>query len=313
MSLPADRIHNSWVDHAPGWVKPYLRLARFDRPIGTWLLLFPCLWSAALVAGALAQAGDHWTARLPNPLHVALFAIGAVAMRGAGCTINDIVDRDIDAAVARTRGRPLPSGAVTLRGALAFLGLQLAVGLAVLLCFNTFTIALAASSLVIVAAYPFMKRITYWPQVVLGLAFNWGALVGWSAVTGDLGLPAVLLYAAGITWTLGYDTIYAHQDKADDAIVGVKSSALALGSGTRPFLFAIYGVTWVLLGLAGLTAGLGFWYVLALGPAFIHLFWQAMLVRLDEPEHCLMTFRSNVAVGWLVLAALVIGALVKPV
>ena len=213
----ADATGN-WVDTlAPAWTRPYLRLARLDRPIGSWLLLLPCWWSSALAAVA---------AHRPEPsfAHLALFFVGAFAMRGAGCTWNDIVDRDLDRSVERTRSRPIPSGQVSVFGAAIFLVLQALVGLAVLLAFNVFTIALGVASLAIVAVYPFMKRITYWPQIVLGLAFSWGALMGWAAFFGRLGLPALLLYGGSIAWVIGYDTIYAHQDRDDDALIGVKSA-----------------------------------------------------------------------------------------
>lgn len=222
---PADAAPSTWVDHMPAALRPYLRLARADRPIGVWLLMLPCWWSTALAA----PPGG-----LPDWRLLLLFFVGSAVMRGAGCTLNDIADRDIDAQVARTRGRPLPSGAIGVKAAFAFLGLQALAGLLVLLSLNEFTVWLGIASLLPVAIYPFMKRITYWPQAVLGIAFNWGALVGWTAVRGDLGWPAVLLYVAGILWTLGYDTIYAHQDKEDDAVVGVKSTALRLGDRTRP-------------------------------------------------------------------------------
>lgn len=224
---PADAVRGHWVTHyAPEWLKPYARLGRWDRPIGWWLLLWPCWWSAALVAA-------HSGAGHPDPWHLFLFLVGAIAMRGAGCTYNDVVDRNIDAGVERTKMRPIPSGAVTVRQALAFAALQGLVGLAVLLQFNTFTIVLAFSSLLLVAIYPFMKRITSWPQFVLGLAFNWGAFLGWTAGAGSLGWPAVMLYLGGIAWTIGYDTIYAHQDRRDDAIIGVRSTARLFADHSR--------------------------------------------------------------------------------
>src|SRR5207302_203825 len=223
---PTDIHHGDWVDRwLPGWAEPYARLARLDRPIGTWLLLFPGWWGIAL-------ASQRW----PDPLLLVLFAIGAVAMRGAGCTLNDIADRDYDGQVARTRLRPLPSGAVSVRQAIIFLLLQLVIGAAVLFSLNRATILLGIAVLVLIGTYPFMKRITYWPQVFLGLNFNWGALIGWTAITDALAWPSALLYLGGIFWTIGYDTIYAHQDKEDDVRIGVKSSAIALGSHTRPWL-----------------------------------------------------------------------------
>jgi 4-hydroxybenzoate polyprenyltransferase len=235
MKRPAGSVADAtgnWVDTlAPGFLRPYLRLSRLDRPIGSWLLLIPCWWSSALAAIA---AG----ARAPNLVHIVLFFIGAYAMRGAGCTWNDIVDRDLDAAVERTRSRPIPSGQVSVARAAIFLVVQALVGLAVLLSFNRFTIALGIASLVIVAVYPFMKRITYWPQIVLGLAFSWGALMGWAAAFGSLAVPPLLLYAGSIAWVIGYDTIYAHQDREDDALIGIKSTALLFRERTKPMLAA---------------------------------------------------------------------------
>src|SRR5580700_6876286 len=244
---PNDIHIGDWVDRwLPPWAEPYARLARWDRPIGTWLLLFPGWWSIAL-------AGPRW----PDLRLLILFAVGAVAMRGAGCTLNDIADRDYDGKVARTRLRPLPSGRVTVRQAVIFMAMQLAVGAAVLFSLNRLSILLGVAVLGLIGTYPFMKRITYWPQLFLGLNFNWGALVGWTAVTGTLAWPPVLLYLGGICWTLGYDTIYAHQDKEDDARIGVKSSALALGDETRQFLFVFYAGAIALWAAAGIAHGLG--------------------------------------------------------
>src|SRR5216683_2230490 len=284
-----------WADrYAPPAFRPYIRLARLDRPIGTWLLLFPGWW-------AIAMAADRW----PDWGLLALFGIGAVAMRGAGCTLNDLVDRDFDAKVARTRTRPLPSGAVTPTQALIFLMLQLAIGAAVLFSFNRFAIGTGLAVLALIATYPFMKRITYWPQFFLGLNFNWGALLGWAAATGSLAKPALLLYAGGICWTLGYDTIYAHQDKEDDVLIGVKSSALALGAATRPALFVFYAAALALWLAAALAAGLAW----PIWPAFVlvalHLAWQAATVRTDDPADCLAKFRANRWTGWLMLLGIV--------
>ncbi|MCC7045868.1 MAG: 4-hydroxybenzoate octaprenyltransferase [Alphaproteobacteria bacterium] len=238
-----------------------------------------------------------------------LFAIGAVAMRGAGCTFNDIVDRDIDRRVARTSDRPVASGQIGVPAAILFMVAQSLVGLAVLLSLNRVAIAWGLGSLGLVAIYPFMKRITWWPQFVLGLAFNWGALVGYVAVSGAMRLPALLLYAAGIAWTLGYDTIYAHQDKQDDAIVGVKSSARFLADRTRPFLYAAYAATIALLAASGLAARLGWPFYLVLLAGLVHLFWQASGVDTDDPRDCLRKFRSNRDFALIVLAALVAGHL----
>jgi 4-hydroxybenzoate polyprenyltransferase len=293
----SDISRGDWVERfLPGRAEPYARLARIDRPIGTWLLLFPAWWGIAL-------ASPGW----PDPVLLLLFAVGAVAMRGAGCTLNDIADREYDAKVARTRLRPIPSGRITVAQAGAFLLAQLAAGAAVLFSLNWLSILLGLAVLVLIGTYPFMKRITYWPQLFLGLNFNWGALIGWTAVTGSPAAPAVLLYLGGVFWTLGYDTIYAHQDKEDDVRIGVKSSALALGSWTRPFLFAFYAGAALLWGLAGASAGLGLTFWPALAAAALHLAWQAACVDIDNPADCLSKFRSNRAVGWLLLAGIVAG------
>ncbi len=245
-----DAEGGNWVDrHAPSRLRPFLKLSRLDRPIGAWLLLLPCWWAACLVAIAHGA--------LPNPWHMALFALGAVVMRGAGCTFNDIIDRDLDAQVARTRMRPLASGQIGVFAALLWLALQCCIGLAVLLQFNGFTVVLGALSLVVVAAYPFMKRVMGLPQLVLGLAFSWGALVGWSAVTGSLGLAAVLLYGAAVAWTVGYDTIYALQDIEDDAVVGIRSSARTFGDHAVLGIAGCYALAVMLAALAVWWAGGG--------------------------------------------------------
>jgi 4-hydroxybenzoate polyprenyltransferase len=294
---PSDIDRGDWGErYLPARARPYARLARLDRPIGTWLLLFPGWWGIALAA-------PRW----PDPALLALFALGAVVMRGAGCTLNDIADRHYDGQVARTRLRPLPSGAVTVRQAVMFLLLQLAVGAAVLFTLNRASILLGIAVLGLIGSYPFMKRITYWPQVFLGLNFNWGALVGWTAVTGTLGRPAVLLYLGGVFWTIGYDTIYAHQDKQDDVRIGVKSSALALGGRTRPWLFIFYAVAVLLWALAGRAVGLSGWFWAGLAAAALQLAWQAARVNVDQPADCLAKFRSNRTVGWLLLAGIVAG------
>jgi 4-hydroxybenzoate polyprenyltransferase len=298
---PSDIRPDDWVERRlPAWTRPYARLARLDRPIGTWLLLFPAWWGLALAA-------PGW----PDPRLLALFALGAVAMRGAGCTLNDIADRHYDAMVARTRRRPLPSGAVGLRGAVVFLLVQLAIGAAVLLSLDRVTILLGVAVLALVATYPFMKRITYWPQVFLGLNFNWGALVGWTAVRGALAWPPVLLYLGGIAWTIGYDTIYAHQDKEDDVRIGVKSSALALGDHTRPALFACYAAAVALWAAAGAAAGLAPPFWLGLAAAAGQLAWQAARVSTGDAADCLAKFRSNRWVGWLMLCGIVAGHLAR--
>src|SRR5437660_3749928 len=247
-SRVADATGN-WVDtRAPRWSRPYLRLSRLDRPIGSWLLLMPCWWSAALAAGIA-----HDVAGLP--LTLMLFFLGAFAMRGAGCTWNDITDRDLDAKVERTRSRPIPAGQVSVSQATAFLVLQALIGLAVLLQFNRFAVMTGIASLIIVAVYPFMKRITWWPQAVLGLAFSWGALMGFAVILGRIDLTALILYAGSIAWVIGYDTIYAHQDAEDDALIGIKSTARLFGARTHRALELFYGLAVVLIGVALALAG----------------------------------------------------------
>jgi len=298
-TLVGDIPVGDWIDRfAPAGMRPYLRLMRLDRPIGTWLLLFPCWWSIALAGPGM-----------PNLGLMALFAIGAVVMRGAGCTINDIADHKFDAQVARTASRPIPSGAVSPLQAALFLGLQLAIGLAILVMLNLFAIWVGIASLLLVFPYPLMKRITYWPQAWLGLTFNWGALLGWAAVTGGLGAPALALYAAGLFWTLGYDTIYAHQDKEDDVLVGVKSSALALGALTRPWLFLFFGLAVALIALSGWLAGLGWLFFPLVALASAQLFWQAASVDINDSADCLAKFKSTRWFGWGLLAAIVAGRL----
>jgi 4-hydroxybenzoate polyprenyltransferase len=291
----SDIRSGDWADrYAPAGLRPYVRLARLDRPIGTWLLLFPGWWGVALAA-------KGW----PDWGLMALFGIGAILMRGAGCTLNDIADREFDGRVARTRTRPLPSGAISVRQAVVFLVLQLAGGAAILLSFNRLAILLGLLVLLLVGTYPFMKRITYWPQFFLGLNFNWGALLGWAAASGTLDLPALLLYVGGICWTLGYDTIYAHQDKEDDVLIGVKSSALALGERTRPLLFVFYAGAVALWGATGAAAGLGLPYWIGLALVALQLCWQAARVDTASPEDCLRKFRSNRVAGWLLLGGIV--------
>ena len=300
----ADAIGN-WVDtHAPVWSKPYLRLARLDRPIGSWLLLLPCWWSAAL-ASALA----HDVSRLP--MIIVLFFVGAFAMRGAGCTWNDITDRDLDAKVERTRSRPIPAGQVDVRQALAFLVAQALVGLVVLLQFNRFAIATGIASLAIVAVYPFMKRITWWPQVVLGLAFSWGALMGFAVVLGQIGAVAIFLYAGSIAWVIGYDTIYAHQDAEDDALIGVKSTARLFGAQTHRALVVFYSLATILIGvaLALSAAGVPAWIGLAVFAG--HLGWQITRLKIDDPALCLRIFRSNRDAGLLLFAGLLVDAMLR--
>ncbi len=296
----ADSTGN-WVDgFAPAWTRPYLRLARLDRPIGSWLLLLPCWWSVGLAA---VHAGSQ-----VDLVHVVLFFIGAFAMRGAGCTWNDIVDRDLDARVERTRSRPIPSGQVTVAAAAAFLTLQALVGLAVLLQFNRFTVYVGFASLAVVAIYTFMKRFIDWPQIVLGLAFSWGALMGWPAAFGRLDLPAFLLYAGAISWVIGYDTIYAHQDREDDALIGIKSTALLFRERTKPMLAAFYALAVMLIALAGWSAGAGVVFSLGLLAFAAHLSWQIGRLDIDDPVNCLVVFKSNRDAGLILFAGLVLDA-----
>jgi 4-hydroxybenzoate polyprenyltransferase len=293
----ADSTGN-WVDRlAPIWSRPYLRLARLDRPIGSWLLLIPCWWSAGLAGIAAHQ--------LPQLSDLVLFFIGAFAMRGAGCTWNDIVDRDLDRRVERTRSRPIPSGQVTVAAAAAFLVMQALLGLAVLLEFNTVTIVTGIASLAIVAIYPFMKRITYWPQIVLGLAFSWGALMGWAAMFARLDAPALVLYVGSIAWVIGYDTIYAHQDREDDALIGIKSTALLFGPKTKPILAVFYGLAVLLIGFSGYLAGAGLPFVLGLMGFAAHLGWQIVRLDIADPALCLRLFKSDRDAGLILFAGMV--------
>ena len=290
----ADAPPGNWVERlAPRWALPYLQLARADRPIGAWLLFWPCAWSLALASLAAGRA-------YVDPWHLLLFLIGAFVMRAAGCAWNDIVDRDIDARVERTRSRPIPSGRIGVRQALAFgIGCCL-VGLIVLLQFNRFAVLLGIASLIPVTIYPFMKRITYWPQAVLGLTFKWGALMGWAATFGRLDAAAVVLYAASIAWTIGYDTIYAHQDKEDDATLGLKSTALRFGRQTHRWLVLFYGLALAGLMAAGWLAGAGLFSFAGLIAAGAHMAWQVRTLDTENPANCLARFRSNHGLGAIV-------------
>lgn len=284
----------------PRPMHPYIYLMRLDRPYGAWLLLLPCWWSIALAANGT------W----PDVKLLVLFTLGAFIMRGAGCVMNDIADRDFDGQVARTATRPIPSGDVSIKQAIAFLALLGFMGLAILIQFNVFAIAIGVLSLATVIIYPYMKRFTYWPQVFLGLSFNWGALLGWAAVQGELSAAPGVLYVAGILWTLGYDTVYAHQDKEDDILVGIKSTALKLGDATRGWLVVFYGAAITLVGLSGWLADLSAYFYLALIPAVAHLAWQVSTIDIDDPKNCLTRFKSNRDFGLLVFAAIVVGQLI---
>ncbi|MGR3570307.1 4-hydroxybenzoate octaprenyltransferase [Brevirhabdus sp.] len=316
----ADAVHRNWVDRlAPAATRPYLRLSRADRPIGTWLLLLPCWWGLLLAALSDGRFGlfDAW-------IFVGCGA-GAWLMRGAGCTWNDITDRHIDGSVARTRSRPIPSGQVSVAQALAWMGAQAGLGLLILLTFPPAAIALGVASLGLVAIYPFAKRFTWWPQIFLGLAFNWGALLAWTAHTGRLQWPAVVLYLAGIAWTIFYDTIYAHQDKEDDALIGVKSTARLFADRTPSWLRGFLVAAVVLMAAAVVMAaampaqgGAGVQgnvlsLVIALGGAWAfgwHLCWQMARLDIDDTDVCLSLFRSNRNAGLLPVAFFAVALLV---
>jgi len=304
MSRVADATGN-WVDTvAPPWSRPYLRLARLDRPIGSWLLLLPCWWSAALAADVARDI-------TPLPLNLVLFFVGAFAMRGAGCTWNDITDRDLDAMVERTRSRPIPAGEVSVRAALVFLVAQALIGLLVLLQFNRFAVATGIASLAIVAIYPFMKRITWWPQIVLGLAFSWGALMGFAVTFAQLDATALVLYAGSISWVIGYDTIYAHQDAEDDALIGIKSTARLFAERTQSALVVFYGLAVILIGTALVLAGVRIPAWIGLAAFAGQLAWQIRRLQISDPALCLKLFRSNRDAGLLLFAGLLIDAMLN--
>lgn len=294
----ADAQRGNWVDSvAPDWLKPYARLARWDRPIGFWLLFWPCAFALALAALDTPARGFDWWA-------LVLMFVGAVLMRGAGCTFNDIVDTDIDMKVARTRSRPIPSGAVRRWQAALFLLAQALGGLIILLQFNGFTILLGVASLLLVAIYPFMKRITWWPQFFLGLAFSWGALVGWSSQSGSLGVAPVILYIGTILWVIGYDTIYALQDVEDDALIGVRSTARLFGRRARAIVALFYAGALLLWMTSALLAGAGWTFaILALAPAGL-LAWQLATLNPADPGNALLRFKANHWVGLAMTLAL---------
>ncbi len=302
MSASDIRI-GDWVDRwLPEPARPYARLMRLDRPIGTWLLLLPCWWGLAMASTAIPELLEPKDALYLG----ALFGIGAIVMRGAGCTVNDLWDRDFDKKVARTATRPIASGAISVKQAFVFLAAQLAVGLMILLQLNWTCFWLGVGVLALVFTYPLFKRFTYWPQAILGLTFNWGALMGWAAVTDGIHEGALILYAAGFLWTLGYDTVYAHQDKEDDALIGIKSSALALGKRTKPFMMVVYPGTLILIFMAlqqvSLPTAPTFWplFLMAAG----HMAWQIWRVDIDRPSVCMMIFKSNRDFGLAVTAAI---------
>jgi 4-hydroxybenzoate polyprenyltransferase len=300
----ADAVRGHWADRfLPESWKPYARTARLERPIGWWLLLWPCWWSAAMASDAAGYA-------FPNLWYLLLFLIGAVVMRGAGCTYNDIVDRKIDAEVARTRSRPIPSGQVSVTGAVVFMVVLALIGLAVLLQFDPFTILLGIASLGTIVIYPFLKRFTNWPQIGLGISFSWGALMGWSALFGDVDLPAIVLYLGCIFWVIGYDTIYALQDKEDDTLAGVRSTARLFGRGAKRLIAVSYVAATLLFAVS-------FWLAdtdiiafvgLALGTA--HLAWQVNTLDTENPDRCLRLFRSNRDYGWILFLGILVDGMV---
>ncbi len=298
-----DAPPNNLVDkYCPVWAKPYAQLARLDRPIGWWLLLLPCWWSSCL-----ASIVSH---TLPNFYHLALFLAGAIVMRGAGSTWNDILDRDLDRQVERTKLRPLASGALGVRQAALFLGAQCLIGLAILVQFNAFTIQLGIFSLVPVLIYPLMKRVTNYPQIVLGAAFAWGGLMGWSAVVGSLSLAPVLIYLAAILWTIGYDTIYALQDVEDDSLVGIGSTARTYGTNVPRFVALCYlGAVWLVLSAIILSHALGWFTLLGLLAFALHLVWQVRSIKIDKPYLALKLFRSNRMAGLLLFAGFCVQAI----
>jgi 4-hydroxybenzoate polyprenyltransferase len=293
---PADAVAAHWLTALPPRLKPWAELMRLDRPIGAWLLFWPCLFGLVLGAMADERTFTEWR----DFYYVALFGLGTIVMRGAGCAFNDIVDRDFDAKVARTRGRPIPSGAISVRAAALFTLLLCLMGLVILLQFNGFAVGLGAASLLLVLAYPFMKRITWWPQAWLGLTFNWGALLGFAAETGRLDIADAYLYAGLFFWTLGYDTIYAHQDKEDDALIGVRSTAVLLADASRKWILRFYATGFTLILAAGFSdhAGWPFAFLMVLPGA--HLLWQVKKLDITSADNCLMLFRANCVTGALI-------------
>ncbi len=299
MAAHTDIVAEGWVIRLPAAWRPYALLARLDRPIGAWLLFLPGL------AGILL-ARATW---LHTLVLIVLFALGAVVMRAAGCIVNDMWDRDLDQRVARTAGRPLAAGTLMMREAAAFLLVLLAIGLAILLALDRVAQLLGVASLLLVAFYPLAKRVTWWPQVMLGFTFGWGAPLGYAAAAGHLDAAAFALYAASIVWILGYDTIYAHQDREDDALVGVKSTARLFGSRTRPFLAVCYSATVLLVALAGGLAGLSGWFLAGLAIPALLLARQVAEIDIDDPAHCLALFKANRGVGLAIAFAFVLGRL----
>ena len=300
---PEDTIHKSWVHRiSPDFAWGYLQLMRADRPIGTWLLLWPGLWSIVL---ASHFHGNQMI--IPDINLLLLFSLGAIVMRGAGCVVNDLWDRDADGKVKRTKERPIPSGRVSVFGAIIFLIFLSLIGLYILLQLNNFAQIVGAASLILIIIYPLMKRITYWPQLMLGFTFNWGALLGWAAITGTIELPAALLYIGGIFWTLGYDTIYAHQDREEDKIIGIKSTVLRLGSNTHRWLIIFYGCSLLFYLAAGWYSKMGFWFYPGMLFAGVHFIYQYSSLDINNRETCLKIFKSNHHFGIIVFISLIMG------
>ena len=308
----ADATQKNWVDRfAPPPLRPLLRLSRADRPAGTWLLLIPCFWGLGLAILAQGRSLEAW-----DLVYYLLFAAGAFLMRGAGCTWNDITDREFDAQVARTKSRPIPSGQISVKGAFVWMALQAGLAATILLSFNQFAIWTAIASLVFVVIYPFAKRFTWWPQVFLGLAFNWGAILGWAVIVGALHLPAFLLYVSGILWTLFYDTIYAHQDKEDDAMIGVKSTARLFGDKTKKYLLGFHIASVLFMGAAFILAVpaninpvalvIGIFGIWGFG---MHMTWQLRHLDIDDPDNCLRLFRANRDCGLIPAASFLLAAI----
>jgi 4-hydroxybenzoate polyprenyltransferase len=301
----ADAGRDNWVERLlPLALQPYAQLMRLDRPIGWWLLMLPCWWG--LFLAQIARGGG-----LPSLWFALLFLLGAIIMRGAGCTLNDIIDRKYDGLVARTKGRPIPSGRVSVKQAFIFLAGQCLLGFVILLQFNSYTITLASASLLIVAVYPFMKRITHWPQLVLGLAFNWGALVGWSAVQGSLAWPPLVLYLGGIFWTLAYDTIYAHQDKEDDVLIGVKSTALRFGESTKGWLIGFFVLALLSIDAALWLAGASYISHMGVALGALHAAWQIKRFEVNNSALCLHLFKSNREFGLFIAGSLFLDCIIS--
>lgn len=300
---PEDTIKSGWVNKlSPEFALGYLQLMRADRPIGTWLLLWPALWSITMASHFY---GDLTV--LPNLKLIILFTLGAFVMRGAGCVVNDLWDRDADGKVERTKDRPLPSGRVSVRNAFIFLSILCLIGFIILMQLNRFTQILGFSSLFLIALYPLMKRITNWPQLVLGFTFNWGVLMGWASVSGKLELATMVMYIGSIFWTLGYDTIYAHQDKEDDATIGVKSTALLFGKKTCIWLSVFYAYTITMFIIAGWLSNMNISYYVGMLGAAAHLVYQLRKLDIDNRENCLHLFKSNHYFGIIVFISILLG------